>query len=287
MSWGTEVRVVCIAAVLGLAGLSGEGISVAGREEEVLLVKAGDLAECADTGDKATTELLDSLSGTVFNVGEDGYEFGGCSGPDLGRDEARTDPVPGDREYANSVSGTGGYSGERPREGYYSYDLGDWHVIALDSSCAEVGECDEDSPLLRWLEEDLAVSRKPCTLAYWRHPLFSSGPDSNNIEMWAVWDALYVAGTDVVVNGHGLAYERFSPQTPEGNSDPRRGIREFVVDTGGKEPDRIDDIKPNSEVRSSEAHGVMKFTLHSGGYEWEFVPVEGSTFADSGSYDCH
>ena len=302
MIWNREVEVVCVAAVLGMAGLFGEAAPFAGVEEEIL-VGAGSIAECESTGDEATAELLDSTRGAVFTVGDnfDGSsppeEPDSCYASNWGQHETRTRPVPGDHDYAGGAgSSTGGaedyfdYFGEmagEPGKGYYSYELGGWHVVALNSMCDEVGGCDEDSPMLRWLERDLAANDKPCTLALWHHPLFSSGPNSNHISMWAAWDALYLAGADVVVNGHDRVYERFAPQTPEGNPAPNRGIREFVVGTGGASLDTFGESKPNSEARNSGTHGVLKFTLRPDGYEWEFLSAEGSAFSDSGSDDCH
>jgi hypothetical protein len=189
MSWGRDVRVACLAAALGLSVLFGEDALVAGREKEVL-VGTGDVAGCVSTREGAAAELPDRMPGTVFTVVDTSRGSGS---------RARLDHCHAAHDYAESIVGAEGYSGE-PDKSYYSYDLGGWHVVALNSACEEVGECDEDSPMLRWLEEDLATNKKPCTLAYWRHLLFSSSPSSNNLSMWATWDVLYVAGADVVLN---------------------------------------------------------------------------------------
>jgi hypothetical protein len=142
--------------------------------------------------------------------------------------------------------------------------------------------------MLRWLKEDLATNPKRCTLAYWHHPFFSSGGAyGNQAEMRPTWNALYGANADVVVKAHDHIYERFAPQDPNGAADPSRGIREFVVGTGGAELYSLGTIKSNSEVRSNDTFGVLELTLRSGGYYWEFVPVEGETFMDSGSGSCH
>jgi len=276
MSWGRDVRVACLAAALGLSVLFGEDALVAGRGKEVL-VGTGDVAGCVSTREGAAAELPDRMPGTVFTVVDTSRGSGS---------RARLDHCHAAHDYAESIVGAEGYSGE-PDKSYYSYDLGGWHVVALNSACEEVGECDEDSPMLRWLEEDLATNKKPCTLAYWRHLLFSSSPSSNNLSMWATWDVLYVAGADVVINAHEHAYERFGSQTPEGNPDPERGVREFVVGTEGSEPDPSGNRKPNSEVYGLEARGTLEFTLLPGGYEWEFVPAEKSVFSDFGSGACH
>ena len=153
--------------------------------------------------------------------------------------------------------------------------------------CEEVGGCGENSPMISWLKENLADNPNTCTLAYWHHPLFSSGYHGDQDKMKPTWDALYAANVDVVVNGHDHAYERFEPQDPSGLADSARGIREFVVGTGGAELRPFETIQPNSEVRNADTDGVLKLALHATTYDWEFVPVAGKTFADSGSDGCH
>ncbi len=175
-----------------------------------------------------------------------------------------------------------------PNKGYYSYDLGDWHVISLNSMCENVGGCGATSPMVSWLKQDLAANPKACTAAYFHHPLFSSGSaHGNDPKMRPSWDALYAAGAEVVLNGHDHDYERFAPQTPGGAADASQGIREFVVGTGGKSHYPIGTIQPNSQVRNSDTYGVMKLTLHPASYEWQFVPEADKTFTDSGSDNCH
>jgi calcineurin-like phosphoesterase family protein len=264
---------------------------------QAILVGAGDLADCSRTADEATAKLLDDIEGTVFTTGDNAYdsgtdtEFENCYEPTWGRHKARTYPTPGNHDY--ETAGASGYfnyfgaaAGE-PGAGYYSYDLGEWHVVALNGMCDALGGCTEDSPMLKWLEQDLAANRKPCTLAYWHQPLFSSGHHGNEGKMKPIWQALYAANADVVVNGHDHDYERFAPQDPDGVADPDRGIREFVVGTGGAELRPFETIKPNSEVRNADTYGVLKLTLRSNSYDWEFVPVAGETFTDSGSTTCH
>ena len=141
--------------------------------------------------------------------------------------------------------------------------------------------------MLTWLKNDLAANPKSCTLAYWHHPLFSSGPHGNQTKMKPTWDNLYTADVDVVLNGPNHDYERFAPQDPGGVADSARGIREFVVGTGGKTHYSFGAVKPNSEVRNSDTYGVLKFSLNSGNYAWEFVPESGKTFTDSGNTNCH
>src|SRR5438067_801399 len=140
----------------------------------------------------------------------------------------------------------------------------------------------------QWLRADLAAHPARCTLAYWHHPLFTSGGNGNSDFMRPIWQALYEAGADVVLNGHDHDYERFAPQDPGGAPDPARGIREIVAGTGGGDLTwRWESNQPNSEVRNKDTHGVIKLTLHAGSYDWEFIPIAGETFTDSGSGSCH
>jgi len=173
-------------------------------------------------------------------------------------------------------------------KGYYSYELGGWHVVVLNSECVDVGGCDAESPQGKWLREDLAAHPVACTLAYFHKPLFSSGgAHGDDLLMKPLWDSLYSGNADVIVNGHDHDYERFAPQTPEAKADALRGIREFVAGTGGKNHRPFGITRPNSEVRDAEAFGVLKLTLLPGRYEWEFVPEDGKTFKDSGVGTCH
>ncbi len=280
------------------------GLASSGQEEQgAVLVGAGNIADCSggagSTGYEDTADLLDGIAGTVFVVGDNAYpnrtyaEFENCYGPSWGRHKARTYPSPGNVEYHDTASASGyfdyfGAAAGDPTKGYYSYDLGEWHVVVLNSECGNVGGCEDDSPMLRWLKEDLAANPQPCTLAYWHHPLFSSGYEGDQDWMKPTWEALYAANADVVVNGHDPIYERFGPQDPNGVADSERGIREFVVGTGGVQLFHpLGKIKPNSKVLNYHTYGVLKLSLRSTGYDWEFVPVEGETFTDSGSARCH
>jgi PKD repeat protein len=260
---------------------------------EAVLVGAGDIAECGSTLDDATAALLDDIGGTVFTLGDNAYPEGTsrqyleCYAESWGRHRSRTRPAPGNHEYnTRNAAGYFDYFGAaagEPDKGYYSYDAGTWHVIVLNSGIArQVG-----SPQERWLRADLAAHANVCTLAYWHHPRFSSSDHGNDASVGAFWDALYAAGADVVLAGHDHVYERFAPQTPIGKADPQRGIRAFVVGTGGKKAFGFGRAQPNSEVRNSGTPGVLKLTLTSGAYAWEFVPAAGYAFHDSGSAQCH
>jgi acid phosphatase type 7 len=262
-----------------------------------VIVAAGDIADCSSDGDEATARLVGGIEGTVLTLGDNAYEdgtaqdFSECYEPTWGQFKERTRPVPGNHDYeTEGASAYFDYFGEvagQPGKGYYSYDLGRWHIVALNSNCEDVG-CAASSPQLRWLKADLAKDPKTCTLAYFHYPLFSSGEYRPGIrEVKPLWEALYAAGVDVVLNGHDHNYQRFAPQDPNGKADPQRGIREFVVGTGGRSHYSILDPIANSEVYNDESYGVLKLTLHPHSYEWEFVPVEGETFSDSGSAQCH
>ena len=269
--------------------------------EAGILVGAGDVASCDDlAGAEATANLLAGIPGTIFVAGDLAYpdgsaeQFANCYGPTWGRFKARTRPAPGNHEFhAGGATPYFDYFGTAagdPRKGYYSYDLGSWHVVALNSNCNEFpAGCATGSMEEQWLRQDLASHPSPCTLAYWHHPLFSSGAGhGNDPEVRPFWQDLYAAHADIVINGHDHDYERFAPQNPDGRLDFTQGIREFVVGTGGKNTHRtFGEIQPYSEVRNADTFGVLKLTLRSGRYEWQFIPEAGKTFADSGSGVCH
>jgi hypothetical protein len=203
-----------------------------------------------------------------------------------------THPVPGNHEYATpGAAGYFSYFGPAagdPTEGYYSFDLGSWHIIALNSNCSNVGGCDQGSPQERWLRADLATNQNACTLAYWHHPRFTSGSvHHSDPRTEAFWQALHEFRADVVLTGHQHNYERFDPQSPTGSADPSNGIRQFVVGTGGKDLYTFGATPaPNSIVRNSNTFGILKLTLRLTSYEWQFIPEAGKTFTDAGSDRC-
>jgi hypothetical protein len=285
--------------VIAFLGLIGSSHSETSKSDPVL-VGAGDIASCDDlSGAEATAKLIEKIPGTVFVAGDLAYpdgsdeQFAKCYGPTWGRFKDRTRPAPGNHEYhSDGASGYARYFGAvagDPKKAYYSYDLGVWHIIVLNSECGEAGGCEAASPQGQWLRKDLAQHSVACTLAYFHKPLFSSGAKhGNDPEMKPLWQTLYAANADVVINGHDHDYERFAPQDPDGNADSKRGIREFVVGSGGKNSHRsFATPQPNSEVRNADTFGVLKLTLHSSGYDWEFVPQTGKSFHDSGSGTCH
>jgi hypothetical protein len=206
--------------------------------------------------------------------------------------ESLPDVCVGNHEY--ETPGASGYfdyfgtAADDPGEGYYSYDLGSWHVISLNSNCsALVGGCAPGSPQEQWLKIDLAAHSNTCTLAYWHRPRFSSGIHGDSSAVAPFWDDLYQAGADVVLNGHDHVYERFAPLNPSGQSDPAQGIRQFTVGTGGAELTEFNRIHPTSERQIAGVNGVLEMKLHPDGYDWQFVTAPNGRTADSGSASCH
>jgi hypothetical protein len=271
-------------------------VTVTAPGSAVVLVGAGSIARCDKTDDEATAALLDNIEGTVFTLGSAVYvtgslaDFTNCYGPSWGRHRARTRPAVGYKEYLTAgAAGHFQYFGSAAGDSglyYYSYDVGDWHIIVLNDQSSQV-PTKAGSPQELWLRADLAASAKQCTLAYWEHPRFSSSEATPRSSVKPFWDALYAAGADVVLNAHDRNYERFAPQTPTEVADPQNGIRQFVVGTGGQLHTAFGTVRPNSEVRNSTTFGVLKLTLGSGSYSWEFIPVAGGTFIDSGTGTCH
>jgi len=246
---------------------------------------------------RATSDLL-AAGGydAVFPLGDTQYDYGGFPAftasyePTWGRVKAITRAVVGNHEYG--IPGAKGYfryfgraAGPSAR-GYYSFDLAAWHVVVLNGNCS-VAPCRAGSRQERWLEDDLSVHTNRCTLALWHQPLFSSGLSGGSPSVRPFWNALFRAGADLVLNGHDHDYERFAPKRPSGVLDPERGIREFVVGTGGASFGPWDLIRPGSEVRENRTFGVLRLTLLPSSYEWQFVPEAGATFTDSGSGSCH
>jgi len=274
--------------------------------ETVTLVGAGDIASCKDLeGARATAALIDKIPGTVFAAGDLAYEkgspadFQNCYGQTWGRFKDRTRPTLGNHEYALPGPATAyfqywGAQAGPAGKGYYSYDIGVWHIIALNTNCASegVGGCGPGSPEETWLKEDLAAHPNVCILAYGHHALFSSGVFKSHAvhpELKPLWQDLYAAHADLILAGHEHSYERFAPQDPDGKSDPKNGIREFVVGTGGRSHDLLGFALPNSEVRDWSTFGIIKLTLAPGSYTWEFIPAAAAaaSFHDSGSGICH
>ncbi|MDH5281249.1 MAG: metallophosphoesterase [Thermoleophilia bacterium] len=247
---------------------------------------------------RATSDLLVGAGyEAVLALGDLQYEdgafskFGASYDPSWGRVKAITHPAVGNHEYG--TSGAAGYyqyfgaAAGDPTKGYYSFDLGGWHLIALNSNCAQVGGCGAGSTQEEWLRADLSAhAAAPCTLAFWHHPRFSSGEHGSDGTYTAFWQALFDASADVVLVGHDHDYERFAPQSADGTLDTTRGIREFVVGSGGKNLRTFPTVRANSEARTVTSAGVLELALGASGYSWRFVAVVG-TFTDGGTASCH
>jgi hypothetical protein len=233
----------------------------------------------------------------VFTAGDNVYdngtatEYANCYNPTWGRHLARTKPVPGNHEY-NTPGATGyyGYFGAAAGDslkGYYAYNLGAWRIYAINANCAAVGGCGAGSTEEQWLRLDLAANPHACVLAYWHQPRFSSGEHGSDATYQAFWQALYDFGAEIVVSGHDHDYERFAPQTPTGAADPTNGIVEIIAGTGGRSHYAFTTIRANSLVRDGTTYGVLKLNLSATGYTFNFIPIAGQSFTDSGSGTCH
>lgn len=253
----------------------------------VTFVGAGDIGWCGLEGAALTATLLDGIPGTVFTTGDNAYfqgssqNFSQCYDPFWGRHKGRTRPTPGNHDY--ETPGAAGYFGYFGVAEYYSYRHGAWHIFSLDSEISAF----PGSPQHAWLREELAANPTRCALAYFHTPVFGSGSNGGNPHMQAIWSLLQEAGVDVILNGHNHSYERFAPQDENGRPDAVRGIRQFVVGTGGAELTGFPSVRANSEVRISNTWGVLKLTLHPERYDWQFVPVAGRSSSDAGSGACH
>jgi acid phosphatase type 7 len=261
------------------------------------MLAAGDIASCTSTGDEATAAILDARpNAVVATLGDNVYpngtasEFANCYDPTWGRHKGRTRPALGNHEYG--VFRAGGYyaafgsaAGEPPL-GFYSYNLGAWHIVVLNSNCEVVG-CATGGTQEQWLRADLAANPTLCTLAIWHHPRWSSGTTHGPYQpVFPLWAALYEAGVELLLSGHEHNYERFAPLNPAGQVDPR-GVRQFVVGTGGISHYPLGPPQPGSQARNDNTFGVIALTLRATSYAWQFVPEAGKTFTDSGSTNCH
>jgi hypothetical protein len=283
----------------GTVNVCGGGIVSSG---DPILVGAGDISICGSANGEPTAKILDALfangansNGVIFTAGDNAYEDGtlseyqNCYGPTWGRHKSRTRPSPGNHE--RDVTASGGYfqyfgsnAGDPSRGAYYSYDLGKWHIVVLDTYGTSVSS---GSTQDNWLKADLAAHPAQCTLAYFHAPRFSSGNHGSASWMQSIWQTLYNANVDVVLSGHDHHYERFAPQTPAGSADSAKGIRQFLVGTGGATLYSMGSALPNSEVRYNGGYGLLKLTLHDSSYDWEFLNEAGKSFKDTGTGACH
>jgi PKD repeat protein len=274
-------------------------VSVRRTGTAAVIAGAGRVARCGNPLVQATARLLDSVPGLVFAAGDNALpngtpaDYANCYHPTWGRHLGRSFAVMGNHEYdlgnANPAFDYFGWRAGPRGVGYYSFDLGDWHVVVLNDREGYV-PFDSSSAQVRWLRADLAASTKRCTIALWHMGLFFSSNTAGytvNPTRRALWEALYQAGADVVINANQHHYERLAPMRPDGTRDDAGGIRSFNVGTGGEslsEPTVA--IHPNSEVRNA-THGVLTLTLRAGRYDAAFVPVAGETFRDAVTGFCH
>jgi len=283
-----------VTAIVGLLQVAGSTDTSAAVAADPVLLLAGDISKCSSSNDEATAKILDAYpSAAIQTLGDNVYEdattsdWTNCYQPTWGRHKARTRPAAGNHEYQSSNAtpyfNYFGAAAGKPGEGWYSYNLGAWHIVVLNSNCSPVGGCSAGSPQERWLRADLAAHPAPCTLAVWHHPRFSARLATSSVQ--AFWKALSDYEADVVMAGHSHHYERFALLGPSGSPDPT-GIRSFVVGTGGAELHSGGSATTGSEVRNNSTYGVMRLTLRPQGYDWKFLPKSGQTFTDSGSEAC-
>ncbi len=262
-----------------------------------VLLGLGDIASCWSSGDEATARLLDTTPGVLGIVGDTEQnnatapEFKGCYDATWGRHNARSRPAVGDHEYrVTDAAGYFDYFGSRagPRfKGWYSYDLANWHIVVLNSNCELIGGCGPGSEQYEWLQQDLHQNAGDCIGAYVHHPRWSAGAlHGDQTRVAPFWDLLYKYSAEFVYGGNDHTYQRFAPQTPAGVVDRDRGLRQFVLGTGGTQHYPLTGLEPNTEVQHTGTFGVMRFTLHANSYDWRFLPQAGRTFTDAGSTQC-
>ncbi|GGC78764.1 metallophosphoesterase family protein [Undibacterium terreum] len=298
----------CLALAAGGAGnaafaAKAKAAPASKQPKSMTVYAAGDIAECKSKSvadsmasktaaliqaglDKDSKALALTLGNNTYPVGTP-EEFSQCYDATWGKFLRRTLPSPGNHDYAMPL-GQGYYNyfdnpADLDRRGYYSSNIGSWHIVSLNSNLKD----GEFQAQLKWLQEDLKNNKRSCTLAFWHHPVYSSGGRGNNAVMLPAWRILQAAKADLVLSAHDNHYERFAPQDAAGQRNDAGGIREFVVGTGGAKLTPLLLTKPNSEVRDNASYGVLKLTLNEKSYEWEFLPIGGQTFSDKGSAACH
>jgi 3',5'-cyclic AMP phosphodiesterase CpdA len=259
--------------------------------EPLVVYAAGDIAQCGVAGAGLTARLVAEADAQVLAVGDLAYpsgrteDFENCYQPTWGRFKARTLPVPGNHEYrTQGAAGYFGYFGARAmpfRGGYYSTDLGGWHVVALNSNL----DLAPGSAQIEWLVEDLKHNRRGCILAFWHHPRFSSGQHGDNAAMQPLWETLQRNGVSVALSGHDHNYERLAPLDAEGRPDARRGLRSFVVGAGGARLYEMGKTRPHSEMRDATDWGILRLELYAGRYNWKYLTAGGKV-TDQGGGVC-
>jgi acid phosphatase type 7 len=276
------VLIVLVSALMG-----GGPIPASAQTTSVILAGAGDISTCSNSNDSKTAQLLGQIvPSLVFTTGDNAYDSGSstqytnCYHPTWGKYKSITKPVPGNVEY--KTSGASGYFNYFGVPKYYAYNAGAWRIYALNSEI----DTSSTSAQVQWLKNDLAANPKKCVLAYWHRPRWSSGVHGSNSKVQSLWQALYNAQAELVINGHDHSYERFAMMNANGQA-VSTGLREIVAGTGGSGHTGFGTILSASRVRNGSTYGVLKLTLRSDGYDWKFVPISGQTFSDSGSTACH
>jgi hypothetical protein len=274
-----------------------DAVLVLGEAPTATLVGAGDIAVCGSDLDEATADVVESVPGIVFTTGDNAYpdgtaqQFAECYGPSWGRFKERTRPSPGNHDYrVKGAAAYFGYFGEAAGpagRGWFAYDAGTWRIYSLNSNCKDIGGCGSTSAQYKWLKKELTTNPRRCVAAYWHDPRVSSGKHGGSRAMASILKLLYDHDADLVLTGHDHLYERFAPMRPDLTKDSKRGIRQFVVGSGGAPLYAVKNRAPNSEVVETGTHGVLKLTLEWNRYRWEFLPVAGKTFTDSGTATCH
>jgi acid phosphatase type 7 len=301
----TVLTRISLVAACGLAAATAgaapaRSSAAAPAASDPTLAAAGDIIGNCTSGScgyRKTATVITSLNPTtVLALGDISNRSGWASdytrwfNSSWGVFKAKIRPVPGNHDYqAPGAKNYFNYFGAaaNPPLGYYSFDVGTWHIIAINSNCSKMGGCGVGSAQEDWLKNDLAQHPAACTLAFWHHPRYSSGDGGNNTSMKPIFQDLYNARADVVLSGHSHDYERFARQNNASQRDDANGIRQFVVGTGGSFFTKFYSIKPNSQKRNNNTFGVLRMTLGAGSYSWKFLPVAGKTFTDSGTTNCH
>ncbi len=271
------------------------------KAADPVIVAAGDIACGGGSGGASckqmeTSNLISAINpNAVLVLGDNQYESGGYSDflnyydkswgrfksityPAVGNHEYLTSGAAGYFDYFNGIGKSTGVAGERSK-GYYAFDIGNWRLYALNSNCSQAGGCNAGSPQEKWLRADLAANPRQCIIAYYHHPLFTSGSRyATNVK--PLIQALYDYGAEMILNGHEHNYERFAPMDPNGTLDRAKGIREYIVGTGGRNFTKFVKNEVNSEARNDSSFGVLKLTLHSGSFDTEFIPISGSSYTD-------
>ena len=293
-------RKICHVTILGALAVVGCGAPYALEDttsSTVTVIAAGDIAECrwgSPRGAEATARVIETISGIVLALGDLTYpngakaEYENCYEPTWGRFRYRTRPTPGNHEYnsrgARPYFAYWGPAAGPDSAGFYSFDTGDWHLVALNSNILGTALATKQE---EWLKEDLNQHQGMCTLAYFHHPRFSSGWHRDNPRLDSLWHLLYKSHVDVVLNGHEHDYERFAPLDPDGHVDEQHGIRQFIVGTGGAQLiELFPGIHPNSQARESTSYGVLVLRLASRSYQWQFLSAPRGTSLDQGSASC-